>query len=54
MDLAPEVVELIRRTADGFPWGPARRRYFQARNEAKQALLERYPGLLPEILASVS
>jgi hypothetical protein len=27
MDLAPEVVEVIRRTADGFPWGPARRRY---------------------------
>ena len=27
MDLAPEVVELIRRTAAGFPWGPARRRY---------------------------
>src|SRR4051812_10368633 len=27
MDLAPEVVALIRRTADGFPWGPARRRY---------------------------
>ena len=27
MDLAPEVVDLIRRTADGFPWGPARRRY---------------------------
>jgi len=27
MDLAPEVVDLIRRTADGFPWGPERRRY---------------------------
>jgi len=27
MDLAPEVIDLIRRTADGFPWGPARRRY---------------------------
>jgi hypothetical protein len=27
MDLAPEVVALIRRTADTFPWGPARRRY---------------------------
>ena len=27
MDVAPEVVELIRRTAAGFPWGPARRRY---------------------------
>jgi hypothetical protein len=27
MDLAPEVVDLIRRTADTFPWGPARRRY---------------------------
>ncbi len=27
MDLAPEVVDLIRRTANAFPWGPARRRY---------------------------
>lgn len=27
MDLAPEVIDLIRRTAAGFPWGPARRRY---------------------------
>jgi hypothetical protein len=27
MDLAPEVADLIRRTADGFPWGPQRRRY---------------------------
>jgi hypothetical protein len=27
MDLAPEVVDLIRRTADALPWGPARRRY---------------------------
>jgi hypothetical protein len=27
MDLAPEVIDLIRRTADTFPWGPARRRY---------------------------
>ena len=27
MDLAPEVVDLIRRTADSFPWGPRRRRY---------------------------
>jgi len=27
MDLAPEVIELIRHTAEGFPWGPARRRY---------------------------
>jgi hypothetical protein len=27
MDLAPEVVTLIRHTADTFPWGPARRRY---------------------------
>src|SRR5215212_4768471 len=27
MELAPEVIDLIRRTADGFPWGPARRRY---------------------------
>lgn len=27
MDLAPEVVDLIRRTADTFPWGPVRRRY---------------------------
>jgi Rhodopirellula transposase DDE domain len=27
MDLAPEVIDLIRRTADGFPWGPQRRRY---------------------------
>lgn len=27
MDLAPEVVDLIRRTADAFPWGPTRRRY---------------------------
>src|SRR3954466_667969 len=27
MNLAPEVVDLIRRTADTFPWGPARRRY---------------------------
>jgi transposase len=26
-DLRPEVVELIRRTAATFPWGPARRRY---------------------------
>jgi hypothetical protein len=27
MDLAPEVIDLIRRTADGFPRGPQRRRY---------------------------
>jgi transposase len=27
MDLAPEVIDLIRRTAAGFPWGPQRRRY---------------------------
>jgi transposase len=27
MELAPEVVDLIRRSADGFPWGPQRRRY---------------------------
>jgi hypothetical protein len=27
MDLAPEVVDLIRRTAETFPWGPARRRF---------------------------
>jgi hypothetical protein len=27
MDLAPEVVDLIRRTADTFPWGQTRRRY---------------------------
>ena len=27
MDLAPEVIDLIRRTAETFPWGPARRRY---------------------------
>jgi hypothetical protein len=27
MFLAPEVVDLIRRTAATFPWGPARRRY---------------------------
>jgi hypothetical protein len=27
MELASEVVELISRTADNFPWGPARRRY---------------------------
>ena len=27
MDVSPEVRELIRRTADAFPWGPARRRY---------------------------
>ena len=27
MELAPEVVDLIRRTAEGFPWGPQRRRY---------------------------
>lgn len=27
MDVAPEVVDLIRRTAETFPWGPARRRY---------------------------
>ena len=27
MDLAPEVVDLIRQTAAAFPWGPARRRY---------------------------
>jgi hypothetical protein len=27
MDLAPEVIDLIRRTAEGFPWGPERRRY---------------------------
>jgi hypothetical protein len=27
MDLAPEVVDLISRTADCFPWGPDRRRY---------------------------
>jgi len=27
MKLAPEVVDLIGRTADSFPWGPARRRY---------------------------
>jgi len=27
VDLAPEVIALIRHTADTFPWGPARRRY---------------------------
>jgi hypothetical protein len=27
MDLAPEVIDLIRRTAECFPWGPDRRRY---------------------------
>lgn len=27
MDLAPEVIALIRRTTNTFPWGPARRRY---------------------------
>jgi hypothetical protein len=27
MDLAPEVLDLIRRTAEGFPRGPQRRRY---------------------------
>src|SRR5215212_4054794 len=27
MELAPEVIDLIRRSADGFPWGPQRRRY---------------------------
>ena len=27
MDLAPEVIALIRQTADSFPWGPQRRRY---------------------------
>jgi hypothetical protein len=27
VDLAPEVIDLIRRTAETFPWGPARRRY---------------------------
>jgi hypothetical protein len=27
MDPAPEVVDLIRRTAAGFPWGPSRRRF---------------------------
>lgn len=27
MDLAPEVVALIRRTAGSFPWGPRRRAY---------------------------
>jgi Rhodopirellula transposase DDE domain len=27
MNLAPEVIDLIRRTAEGFPWGPQRRRY---------------------------
>jgi DDE family transposase len=27
MNLAPEVVDLIRRTADSYPWGPTRRRY---------------------------
>ena len=27
MDLAPEVIDLVRRTAEEFPWGPARRRY---------------------------
>jgi hypothetical protein len=27
MNLAPEVIDLIRCTADTFPWGPARRRY---------------------------
>ena len=27
MDLAPEVINLIHRTTEGFPWGPARRRY---------------------------
>jgi hypothetical protein len=27
MDLSPEVCDLIRRTADSFPWGPQRRHY---------------------------
>jgi hypothetical protein len=27
MDLTPQVVDLVRRTADTLPWGPARRRY---------------------------
>ena len=27
MDVSPEVCDLIRRTAESFPWGPARRRY---------------------------
>lgn len=27
MGLAPEVIALIRQTADSFPWGPQRRRY---------------------------
>src|SRR4051794_10298445 len=27
MDLAPEVIDLVCRTAEEFPWGPARRRY---------------------------
>lgn len=27
MDLAPEVIDLIRRTADSHPWGPTRRSY---------------------------
>ena len=27
VDLAPEVIALIRQTADSFPWGPRRRRY---------------------------
>jgi hypothetical protein len=27
MDLAPDVIALIRQTADSFPWGPRRRRY---------------------------
>jgi hypothetical protein len=34
MNLAPEVVDLIRRTADAFPWGPARRRYMADTVEA--------------------
>ena len=27
VELAPEVLDLIRRTADTFPWGPVRRRF---------------------------
>src|SRR5258707_9610164 len=45
MDLAPEVVALIRRTADIFPWGPARRRYM-ADTVATLGLVQRQAYLL--------
>src|SRR5215468_2604714 len=59
MDLAPEVVDLIRRTTDSFPWGPARRRYmaYYPPYHSKYNPIERCWGVLEgywrgEILSS--